>query len=213
MSNKISILSVGYSRPDTDDTNSMRANCSSTLIETSNGVNVVVDTMTSWDGELLQQNLKKHNLEPKDIHYVVCSHGHSDHIGCNYLFTNAIWHFVGTCVSKRDRYLDWNFNEHFQLDGNNVFVLHTPGHTMSCVSVVVNDTNLGETVGVCGDLFERKEDILDERIWLEAGSEDPKRQMANRVKMLEMCSYIIPGHGHGFEVTQEMAAKLKTQMV
>uniref|UniRef100_A0A1A9WQ39 Metallo-beta-lactamase domain-containing protein 1 n=1 Tax=Glossina brevipalpis TaxID=37001 RepID=A0A1A9WQ39_9MUSC len=212
MANKIKILSVGYSRSDIEDTNCMRANCSSTLIQTNNGINIVIDTMTSWDGELMQQQLHKHNLQPKDIHYVVCTHGHADHIGCNYLFTNAIYHFVGTCVSNYDRYLNWNFKENFQLDGNDVFVLHTPGHTMSCVSVVVCDTNLGDTIGVCGDLFERKEDISDDRIWLEAGSEDPKKQMVNRLKMLEMCSYIVPGHGHGFKVTQEMIVTLKSQL-
>lgn len=41
--------------------------------------------------------LAQRNIRPVDIDYVVCTHGHSDHIGNNNLFTSAE-HIVGFCV-------------------------------------------------------------------------------------------------------------------
>ena len=51
---------------------------------------------------------------------------------------------------------------------------------------------------IAGDLFEKKDDLLDENIWKEAGSEDPKLQQENRDKVLKMADFIVPGHGPMF---------------
>lgn len=42
-------------------------------------------------------------MECNDVDYVVCSHGHSDHIGNNNLFLSAK-HIVGFSVSYKDLY-------------------------------------------------------------------------------------------------------------
>ncbi|XP_054081808.1 metallo-beta-lactamase domain-containing protein 1 [Zeugodacus cucurbitae] len=215
--NEVHILFTGYSRPDSNDSNAMRANCTCTLIRTRNGRNIIVDTLTAWDGDRLSEALQNvHGLKTQDIHVVVCTHGHSDHTGCNYLFRAAQWHFMGACVSNRDKYLDCPLtrgdSEPFQLCGDDVVVVRTPGHTLNCVSVLVRDTNLGEVVGVCGDLFERVEDIADPTIWLEAGSENAESQRSQRLRMVDLCNYIIPGHGQGFAVTENMREKLRQQV-
>lgn len=212
MSNKVYILSVGYSRSDTLDSNCMIANCSSTLIKTHCGKNIIVDTMTAWDGELIVKALKEHCVEPKDIHFVVCTHGHSDHIGCNYLFTNAEWHFVGSCMSRHDKYPEHNWNQPYKLVDGEVEIISTPGHTLNCVSLLVHNTELGGTVGVCGDLFENGLDVWNSQIWKDAGSENQKLQKENRLKVAQLCSYIIPGHGGSFEVTDEIRNKLKQDL-
>lgn len=54
--------------------------------------------------------LKKHNLSCDDIHYVICTHSHSDHIGNNSLFTNAKQHVVGFSINNRDEYSFHPFN-------------------------------------------------------------------------------------------------------
>lgn len=90
-------------------------------------------------------------------------------------------------------------NEPFKLT-DNVKVIPTPGHTMSCVSVVVeNVAGLG-TVVVAGDLFEKEEDLNDESIWLDAGSEDAAKQRISRAAVLRIADFIVPGHGDMFAV-------------
>lgn len=215
--NQVTVLQDGYSYEDSGNESHMRANCTSTLIRCRDGTNVIVDTMTAWDGEHLKTLLQGQGLEAKDIHVVVCTHGHSDHIGCNYLFQTARMHLVGACASNRDLYLD-HFGsgddaEELALDTNKeVLVKRTPGHTLSCVSVIVSNSQLGGTVGITGDLFERQEDIDDDSIWRNAGSEDAKRQVEERSKMAEVCDFIVPGHGPMFPVNATVRSKLKVQI-
>ncbi|KAH8240813.1 hypothetical protein KR026_005798 [Drosophila bipectinata] len=212
--NQVIVLQDGYSYQDDENESHMRANCTSTLIRCRDGTNVIVDTMTAWDGEHLQTLLHGQGLEAKDIHVVVCTHGHSDHIGCNYLFQTAKMHLVGACASYRDLYMDHfggsDETEDLAMDSNKeVLVRKTPGHTLSCVSVIVNNSQLGGKVGITGDLFERQEDIDDDGIWRDAGSEDPKRQEEERWKMAEICDFIVPGHGPIFPVNAIVRSKLK----
>jgi glyoxylase-like metal-dependent hydrolase (beta-lactamase superfamily II) len=48
--------------------------------------------------------LGQYGVQCSDIHYVVCTHGHSDHIGNNNLFLNAK-HIVGFSISCKDLYV------------------------------------------------------------------------------------------------------------
>ncbi|XP_044249506.1 metallo-beta-lactamase domain-containing protein 1 isoform X1 [Drosophila takahashii] len=212
--NHVIVLQDGYSRQEDGDETSMRANCTSTLIRCRDGTNVIVDTMTAWDGERLCSLLGDHGVGVDNVDVVVCSHGHSDHIGCNYLFQNARMHLVGSCASYRDLYLNHfsseDQDEELALDSNaEVVVRRTPGHTHSCVSVIVDNSQLGGRVGITGDLFERREDIEDESIWKDAGSECVKLQRKERCKMAHLCDFIVPGHGPMFSVIASMRDKLK----
>ena len=95
---KVIVLFNGYSRV-SEDGKIMKANCTCTLIR-SKELNIIVDTMTPWDKDKILSELhNKHQLEPDQIHYVISTHGHSDHIGNNNLFLNAV-HIVGKSVSK-----------------------------------------------------------------------------------------------------------------
>ncbi|XP_030377731.1 metallo-beta-lactamase domain-containing protein 1 [Scaptodrosophila lebanonensis] len=211
--NQVIVLQSGYSHADEEEPGAMRANCSCTLIRCRDGTNIIVDTLTAWDGEHLLRLLSEVGLQPQDINVVVCTHGHSDHIGCNYLFQQARLHLVGACASHKDLYFDHfgggDKDEKYSLDKHGeVVVQRTPGHTLSCVSVIVHNTALG-TVGVCGDLFERQDDVADASIWQNAGSEDGKQQCTERLRMAQLCAHIVPGHGPMFAVTDELRSKLE----
>ena len=74
----------------------------------------------------------------------------------------------------------------------------TAGHTLDSVSLLVR-TEDGIVV-VAGDTFEKQEDLSDDSIWLEAGSQDEQKQRENRARILELADYIVPGHGPLFKV-------------
>lgn len=194
---EVHVLFVGYCRP---TNGGMLANCTCTLVK--GPKNIIVDTMTPWDSEALVKAINDHGLEVKDIDYVVSTHGHSDHVGNNNLFLKA-QHLVGRCVSYKQTYYD--DNKFFNSDGvyainNNIQIVSTPGHTLVDVSVIVQTAQ--ETFGIVGDLFENEDDIMDESIWLNAGSENPDSQKKNRKMIMELVDWIIPGHGPMFSTNK-----------
>lgn len=230
--NELFVLNEGYSamleEKEEGGGSVMVANCTCTLIK-SHDCNIIVDTMTPWDGDLLLQRLHEHRLAPDDISWVVSTHGHSDHLGNNNLFLKAR-HIVGTSISQRNRYFIHDFTSAPYRLSDTIEVVATPGHTLSCVSLVVRNCTIktgpadltstsGDhpatancTVAIVGDLFERSDDIGDSTLWLEAGSEDPVAQRRNRAKMATVADYIVPGHGAGFAVTEAVREALAGQV-
>lgn len=190
---EVHVLFVGYCRP---TEGGMLANCTCTLIK--GPKNIVVDTMTPWDTKNLIDAIERHGIGCDEIDYVICTHGHSDHVGNNNLFVNAKL-LVGRCVSYKQMYYNdstfFNDSGIYEID-ENIRVVSTPGHTLTDVSVIVK-TATG-IIGIVGDLFESEDDIVDETIWLNAGSENPESQRANRKAIIELVDWIIPGHGAMF---------------
>lgn len=190
---EVHVLFDGYCRP---TEGGMLANCSCTLIK--GPKNIIVDTMTPWDGKRLLDAIQKLGIGCDDIGYVISTHGHSDHVGNNNLFLSAK-HVVGRCVSYKQMYYDdgtfFNDDGVYEID-EHVQVVSTPGHTLSDVSVVIKTTK--GIFGVVGDLFENENDLLDESIWLDAGSENPELQRKNRKYIFDKVDWIIPGHGPMF---------------
>lgn len=193
---KLSILLDGYGY--TDEENRYRANGTCTLI-TGNNNKILVDTGSPRDKERLLDKLKQQDLAPGDVNYVVCTHGHVDHVGNLNLFPNAVQMVSRDILEKQDIYADLpeNFDkgEPYSIDGENVQVIATPGHTHSDISVVVRNTEYG-TVVVCGDLFEHED---DEDLWAEY-SECPEKHEESRRNVLEVADWIVPGHGKMFKV-------------
>lgn len=141
----------------------------------------------------------------------MCTHGHSDHIGCNYLCLNAKEHIVGRGISNKDEYRSIEDDTKYIID-EGIYVLPTPGHTMDSISLIVEQSNLSQKpVAICGDLFEKREDCFHELIWIGAGSDSIDIQRKNRLRVAEMAAIIIPGHGPQFEVNDEIITKLKEE--
>lgn len=206
----------------------MRATGSSCLVR-STGLYVLFDTMGPWEKDQLIDKLANLKIHPTDINILVCSHTHPDHIGNVNLFTEAQRHFLGTSVYTKDEY-DLNCFEpigsytyqlnkkgsvsnreeasvevikyqNFDLD-KNLIIEPTPGHTMECISLIVNNCESKGKLALVGDLFERKEDIEDDSIWLGAGSQNPDMQRAHRDSIISRCDFILPGHGPLFKVNK-----------
>ena len=79
-----------------------KASSSVTLIQTKSH-NIIVDTSTKDKRELIIEELRKLNLEPKDIDVVINTHRHQDHIENNDLFEHAtIYASAQECVVECD---------------------------------------------------------------------------------------------------------------
>lgn len=155
--------------------------------------------------------LLKHDVNTDDITHVVCTHGHSDHIGCNYLFLNAKEHIVGRAISNKDEYWSVEDDTKYPID-DGIYIMPTPGHTLDSISLIVeNNDSSSKPVAICGDLFEKRQDCFHELIWVGAGSDSIDIQKKNRLLIAEVAGIIIPGHGEKFDVTEEILTKLKEQ--
>lgn len=196
---EVHVLYNGYS--EIIEQGAMLANCSCTLLKGS--PNIIVDTMTPWDGENICKALQKLSISPEEIGYVICTHGHSDHTGCNYLFKNAK-HIVGFSISHKNKYyINCNFSDGEEyIINDKVKVIPTPGHTLQDVTVIVETVD-NKVIAITGDLFEKYEDLEDDSIWKNAGSDCEQLQIENREKILRIVDYIVPGHGPMFKIPQK----------
>ncbi|KAM7379429.1 hypothetical protein PAMP_004978 [Pampus punctatissimus] len=190
----VSILKVGYCLPQTQGT--FKADGTITLI--TGPRTILVDTGGPWDRDFLLTTLKERGLVPGDIHLVVGTHGHSDHIGNLSLFPSAEI-IVGYDISKGDTYSPNKLAEGqtYCVD-EHVSIVPSPGHTGQDVSVQVRGLTVG-TVLVAGDLFEC---CSDEESWRDL-SMNTAVQEVNRQEALRTADVIIPGHGLPFRVVRK----------
>lgn len=195
---KVFVLKEGFSHWNVD---TVDADGTITLIKGKH--NILVDCGSPWDKEHILLELEKHRILPNGINYMVCTHGHTDHVGNLNLFSKAV-HINGDAICRENSYTALPFEQGlpFKID-EYVEILQTPGHTQKCISVMVRDVKEFGTIIIAGDLFEKKEDIDDPSIWM-MNSEDVANQRRSRLKVLDMADYIIPGHGPIFKVTEEM---------
>lgn len=169
---------------------------------------VLVDTGSPWDKELLLALLEKEGISPHEVDYLICTHGHSDHIGNNNLFQNAI-HIVSYDISKQDYYSFHNFSsgQPYIID-EDLKIIPTPGHTSEDISVIVKTPE--GVVGIVGDLFENKDDIEHPELW-QAFSKDIQTQERNRQKILELVDFIVPGHGDIFSTPKLLPTRKREE--
>ena len=82
------LLQEGYCIETANQMNVFRASCSVSLL-TKHEMTILIDTGSPWDANHILKSLHEINLHPNDINYVVCTHGHLDHVGLLSHFTNS----------------------------------------------------------------------------------------------------------------------------
>lgn len=190
---QVIILQQGYGF--TDQKNVYHASATCTLVVMEN-MKIIVDPAGAWQREEIIKSLQDHSVDVSDINVVVGTHGHSDHVGNLNLFPGAK-QIIGFDVNVGDCYEENQLGHggEYVLLKDQVVVIPTPGHMHHDVSVVVYNVESLGTVGIVGDLFEREN---DEDEWRSI-SESPELQEKNRKKVLELCDFIVPGHGPMFK--------------
>lgn len=196
----IIILKEGYTQ--NLNKNQVASDCTISLINST--PKIIVDTGNPNDRLFLVKKLKNLGIKLVEIAYVISTHGHSDHVGNNNLFQQAI-NIVGISISKGDIFVTHSWPRPFVIT-KEIKVIPTPGHTPEDVSVLVK-TRQGMVV-ITGDLFECEKDLEDENLW-KTWSFDPKTQFKSRKKIFEIADWIIPGHGSMFKVFKGRANNKK----
>lgn len=175
--------------------------------------------MGPWERDHMIEKLAALKIHQDDVKYVVCSHGHPDHIGNLNLFLKSERHFVGVSNYIKDQYYSdcftqrvdqsdgklnyFHYSNEFLLD-RNCIIKSTPGHTGDDITLVMNNCEGYGKVALVGDLFECQQDIENENLWLNAGSMHPDTQRFHRRTIYESVDWIIPGHGNIFKTRSDI---------
>ncbi len=192
---KVKILIEGYAR---EKDGAEFASSSTTLIQEVD-LKIIVDPGTNR--ELLLEALRKENLSPDKINYVILTHYHLDHSLLAGVFEKA------KILDNEDIYSwDGKIESHGgKIPGTDIEIIKTPGHDMFHCSVLVQDENLGK-VAIAGDVFwweDSQEQKTDKGSLIELQDPYVKNEedlVNSRKKVLAFADYIIPGHGKPFKV-------------
>ncbi len=126
-------------------------------------MNVMIDSGSDQNFPVLELGLRRIGMKVRDIHLVINSHEHCDHIGANRYFQEhamiAAYRLAASKMISGDYYVTMyrgnDLNEmplrvHLWLEnmtridlGNySLRIFHTPGHTSGCISIIETTRNL-----------------------------------------------------------------------
>jgi glyoxylase-like metal-dependent hydrolase (beta-lactamase superfamily II) len=193
----VKVLIEGYVK---EENGNEYASSSVTLIR-GNNLNILVDV--GMNRKLLLETLKKENLSPADINFVVLTHTHLDHCMLVGSFENA------QILDDSSIYtFDGKISQHAsKIPGTDIEIISTPGHDQFHCAVLVNTEEFGK-VAVAADLFwwpDDKEQQTDYNILLNLEDpylKDKEALHSSREKILKIADYIVPGHGKPFKVSK-----------
>jgi glyoxylase-like metal-dependent hydrolase (beta-lactamase superfamily II) len=192
---KVKILIEGYVR---EENGTEFASSTTTLIQEVD-LNIIVDP--GMNRELLSEALRKENLSPDEINYVILTHYHLDHSLLAGVFEKA------KILDDSDIYSwDGKIESHGgKVPGTDIKIIKTPGHDMFHCSVLVLTEDLGKVV-IVGDVFwwrDNEKQKTDKESLINHKDPYVKNEEAlinSRKKVLDIADYIIPGHGKMFKV-------------
>jgi len=185
---EVHILCDGYAR---DDAQGSRVGSTVGFVD-DGSVRVVIDPgMVPERGAILDP-LAKLGVSADDITDVVFSHHHPDHTINAALFPNARVHDF-FAIYQGDLWID-RPAEGFELSPS-VSLIETPGHTEQDITTLVQTA---EGVMAFTHLWWSEEGPADDPF-----APDRAQLRANRERVLELATMIVPGHGPMFVPTAE----------
>ncbi|WHY99414.1 MBL fold metallo-hydrolase [Peribacillus simplex] len=137
---------------------------------------VLIDTGFGSDAKGTEQLIKEVGVSPEELHLIVNTHYHSDHVGGNFHFQKNFgvkiaahkWEadLINSCdlESCSAEWLDQPVepyrvdikladNDEINTGSRNLKVLYTPGHTLGHISLYEPE----EEILICGDLFHKND--------------------------------------------------------
>lgn len=162
---------------------------------------MVVDP--SFNGEELIRSLKAENLSLK---YIVCTHGHSDHIADNYELRSALGGEIVAHGRSRIRAdIKVEEGEILNVGKLGIKIIYTPGHTTDGISLLAEGKLLtGDTlfIGECG------------RVDLPGGNASSLyNSLFNKLLKLDDTIEVYPGHDYGLKPYSTIGEERKSNYV
>lgn len=143
--------------------------------------NILIDTSSPENAEALLEDLRELNITPKEIHIVILTHNHWDHLGGLILFSNS--KIYG---SKKD--FGENLLNPKKLGIKELKIIETPGHSKGGICILYKDVLFsGDTI------FHRS---TTGRTDLPGSSE---KEMQESLKKLSKIKFKVLCPGHGYE--------------
>lgn len=183
---------------------------------------ILIDTGFGSDAKNTELLIKEAGVSPEELHLIVNTHYHSDHVGGNFHLQENYgiriaahkWEadLINSCDAEAcsAEWLDQPVepyrvgtmlldNDEIHSEGRTLKVLHTPGHTLGHISLYEPE----EEVLICGDLF-HKNDIGWLNIFREGVSSIHRSmESLDRLSMLQIQKAY---SGHGPEMYNPLAA-------
>ncbi len=182
---QVDVLIKGYNKEINDGLHNYASTC--TLVRDKD-INMIVDPGTHQSIGMYIFALGEHGLALEDINYVFTTHEHLDHTMNRAVFENAtIIDRYG--YHRGDEHRFHSNDEEFSIS-NDITMVATPGHGGDIHASLLVRTDKG-AVCIAGDVW-WYEDLTPE-IDPEATSQEELE--VSRRKLIDMCDYIIPGHG------------------
>lgn len=194
MTAEVKVLIEGYDRKENEDE---FASSTAVLIK-ENGLNIIVDP--GIDRKLLMKSLKKEDLSPDKINYIILTHHHIDHALLSGIFEYAkavdafdIWSWDGKAEKHNGR-----------IPKTSLEIISTPGHSSVDCSVLIKDEK-SRKIAIVGDVFwwaDKENQNIDYKNLInkeDSYAADKEALLKSRKKVLDMADYVIPGHGKMFE--------------
>jgi glyoxylase-like metal-dependent hydrolase (beta-lactamase superfamily II) len=142
----------------------------------------------------LVEALKASNLAVGDVSYVINTHLHLDHCGCNDLFENA--RFIAHVLESPPAHFHKISGEVTLLPG--VAILPTPGHRAGAISVFVT---ADRKYAVCGDALPTRENY--QKHVPPFINTSPRLAMKSMDFIISWADVVIPGHDAPFEIIRK----------
>jgi len=186
---KVEILIEGYV---IKEDKGERASSTVVLVQDKD-INIIIDP--GMVKETLAAALRKVDLKPEDIHYVLLTHYHPDHA------LGAVWFPKAKILDSEEVYEDDRISRHDGfIPATELAIMHTPGHSPEHCSLAV-PTDKGMVV-IAGDVFwwDDKEEQKIDLNHPDEYAQDQKLLTESREKVLKLADFVIPGHGRIFKV-------------
>jgi len=197
--NTIDLLIEGYAKV-TDS--GWKASGTTCLIRNDSGVLILTDP--GANRVLLMQKLDELGVQMSDIEYIFLTHLHLDHSLLMGIFTDSkIVNHEAITNGENGVFTPE------MIPGTDISIVKTPGHEYAGASLLV--PTLEGTVGIVGDVFWFEEGepsfakASDGKEFIDLDKKDDFAEKMevlkeSRKKVLELCDWIVPGHGKMFQV-------------